>query len=198
MHPGSPSDPCGTAAAEAKPRYVYSILKPHFRVPDAKSDCSRRGEAEVRILNFKTTWSEFQRPSQTDPAKDKPRCVHSILKPHFRVSSPPQSRSQAVVCVSTPRKYSQSGCFLENNKNSPLSWQLYLSKVSNVKMDTYFFMKRYMDFHILFIKQDLDKPMTPSLRFRISHKLYCCDHFNPSKGSSFYSMKVSHATNKWL
>ena len=29
MHPGSPSDPSGTAAAEAKPRYVYSILKPH-------------------------------------------------------------------------------------------------------------------------------------------------------------------------
>ena len=30
-----------------------------IRVPEAKSDCSRRGEAEVRILNFKTTWSEF-------------------------------------------------------------------------------------------------------------------------------------------
>ena len=24
-----------------------------------------RGEAEVRIINFKTTWSEFQMPSQT-------------------------------------------------------------------------------------------------------------------------------------
>ena len=31
-----------------------------------QSDCCRRGEAEVRILNFKTTWSEFQRASQTD------------------------------------------------------------------------------------------------------------------------------------
>ena len=29
MHPGSPSDPSGTAAAKAKPRYVHSILKPH-------------------------------------------------------------------------------------------------------------------------------------------------------------------------
>ena len=28
-------------------------------VPDAKSDYSCWGEAEVRILNFKTTWSEF-------------------------------------------------------------------------------------------------------------------------------------------
>ena len=38
--------------------------------------------------------------------------VYSILKPHFRVSSPPQSWSQAVVCVSTPRKYPRSGYFL--------------------------------------------------------------------------------------
>ena len=29
MHPGSPSDPSETAAAEAKPRYVYSISKLH-------------------------------------------------------------------------------------------------------------------------------------------------------------------------
>ena len=29
MHSGSPSHPSRTTAAEAKPRYVYSILKPH-------------------------------------------------------------------------------------------------------------------------------------------------------------------------
>ena len=80
------------------------------KVPDAKSDCSRRGKAEVRMLNFKTTWSkfqnpsqtvteqgkaelrivhfetlwssEFQMPSQTAPAEAKPRCVYSNLKPH--------------------------------------------------------------------------------------------------------------------
>ena len=34
-----------------------------------QSDRYRRGEAEVRILNLKTTWSEFQMPSQTAPAK---------------------------------------------------------------------------------------------------------------------------------
>ena len=43
---------------------------------------SRRGKAEVCILDFKTTWSEFQMPSQTAPAEAKPRCVYSILKPH--------------------------------------------------------------------------------------------------------------------
>ena len=26
---------------------------------------AKRGEAELRILDFKTTWSEFQKPSQT-------------------------------------------------------------------------------------------------------------------------------------
>ena len=30
-------------------------------------------------------------------------------KTHFSISSPPQCRSQAVVCVSTPRMYPQSG-----------------------------------------------------------------------------------------
>ena len=30
-----------------------------------QSDCCRRGEAEVRILDFKTTWSEFQKANQT-------------------------------------------------------------------------------------------------------------------------------------
>ena len=159
LHPGSPSVPSGNAAAEAKPRCIYSISKPHgqsprcqvrlllprrsrdayiqfqnymVRVPDAKSDCSCRGEAEVSILNFKTTWSEFQIPSPTASTEAKPRCLYSILKPHgqssryqvrilllgqitiphFRVSSPPQSRSKAVVCVSTPRMYPRSGYFL--------------------------------------------------------------------------------------
>ena len=36
-----------------------------FRVPDAQLDHCRRGEAEVRILDFKTTWSESQKVSQT-------------------------------------------------------------------------------------------------------------------------------------
>ena len=47
----------------------------------------------------------------------KPSYIYSILKPHFRVSSPPQSRSQAVVCVSTPMMYPRSGYFLVMLKN---------------------------------------------------------------------------------
>ena len=41
--------------------------------------------------------------------KAKPNYVYTT---QFRVSLPLQSRSQAVVCVSTPRKYPRSGYFL--------------------------------------------------------------------------------------
>ena len=57
-----------------------------------------RGEAEVRIINFKTTWSEFQMPSQTAPAEAKLRCVYSILKPHGQssITSPESVQSSCV------------------------------------------------------------------------------------------------------
>ena len=79
------------------------------RGPGAKSDCSRQGEAKVRILNFKNTWSEFQKPNQNTLAKAKSRYM-------FRVSTPPQSWSKAVECVSTPRMYPRSGYFLVTAK----------------------------------------------------------------------------------
>ena len=41
-----------------------------------------RGEAELRTLDFKTTWSELQKPSQTS-------CIYSILKPHGQSSKSP-------------------------------------------------------------------------------------------------------------
>ena len=94
-----------------------------------------QGKAEVRIIKFKTTWSEFQMPSQTAPTEAKPSCVYSNLKPLgqsfkrpvrllpceakpsytckiLKKTSPHQSRSQAVVCVSTLRMYPRSGYFL--------------------------------------------------------------------------------------
>ena len=53
------------------------------RVSDAKSDCSRRGEAEVRMLNFKTTWSEFQKSSQTTAMRGEAELHLYILKKHI-------------------------------------------------------------------------------------------------------------------
>ena len=39
------------------------------RVPDAKSDNCRQDKVEVRILDFKTTWSELQMLGQTAAAE---------------------------------------------------------------------------------------------------------------------------------
>ena len=73
-----------------------------------QSDNCGRGEAEVRILDFKTTRSEFQKPYQTAAARGKAKLrIYNIKK-----TSPTQSRSQAVVCVSTPKMYLRSGYFL--------------------------------------------------------------------------------------
>ena len=64
-----------------------------------QSDRYCRGEAEVRIINFKTTWSEFQLPSQTAPAEAKLRYVYSILKPHGQSS---KSTVRLLPCEAKP------------------------------------------------------------------------------------------------
>ena len=69
---------------------------------------TERGESELRRLDFKTTWSEFQKPCQTTVTQGKAElCIYYLNK-----TSPPQSFSQAVVCVSTPRMYPRRKYFL--------------------------------------------------------------------------------------
>ena len=46
-----------------------------------KSDCCHRGKAEVCIFYFKTTWSDFQKASQTVTEHGKLSNVYSISKP---------------------------------------------------------------------------------------------------------------------
>ena len=73
-----------------------------------QSDCYCQGKAEVRVLDFKTTCSEFQKPYQIAAARGKAELrIYNLKK-----TSPTQSRSQAVVCISTPRMYPCSGYFL--------------------------------------------------------------------------------------
>ena len=69
-----------------------------------QSEHCRRGKAKVRILYFATTWSEFQKPYLTAAARGEAELrIYDLKK-----TSPTQSRSQAVVCVSTPRMYPRS------------------------------------------------------------------------------------------
>ena len=108
MHFGSPSHPSWTAAAEAKLRCIYSILKPHGQ--------SSRGPVTPLLSEAKPSYvysiskphgQSFRGQVRLLSGEAKPSYIYTIFK-----RSPPQSRSQAVVCVSTPRKYRRSGYFL--------------------------------------------------------------------------------------
>ena len=72
----------GVVSVKSEKHASWVTLRPQW-------DCCCQGEAEVRIIDFKTTWSEFQMPSQTAPAEAKPRCVYSILKLHGQNSRSP-------------------------------------------------------------------------------------------------------------
>ena len=66
-------------------------------------DCCRQGKAKVRIFNFKTTWSEFQRPSQTAPADVKLMCVYlnNYFDFHVRLSIQFRPSVRPSVCPKT-------------------------------------------------------------------------------------------------
>ena len=65
MHPESPSDLSGTSAAKAKPRCLYSNKATGLEFQKPCQIAAEGDEAELHILNSKTTWSEFKKPSQT-------------------------------------------------------------------------------------------------------------------------------------
>ena len=87
-----------------------------------KSDRCCWGKAKVCILDFKTTWSEFQELGQTATMRGEAELHTSncsarwsqamYIKTQFSVSLPLQCRRQAVVRVSTPRMHPWSGYFL--------------------------------------------------------------------------------------
>ena len=62
----------------------------------------------IQIATLRITCSQFQQPSPTAATRGEAELrIYNLKK-----TSPPQSQSQAVVCVSTPRKYPRSGYFL--------------------------------------------------------------------------------------
>ena len=52
----------------------------------ASLTAAERGEAELRILDFKTTWSEFQKPSQTTAEQGKVKVCFFNSKTTWRVN----------------------------------------------------------------------------------------------------------------
>ena len=60
-----------------------------------QSDCCRRGEAEVRILNFKTTWLEFQKASQTATKRGKAElCIIEFKTTWSEFQKPSQTATE--------------------------------------------------------------------------------------------------------
>ena len=139
-HVQSFRSPVRPLLSKAKPSYVYSIFKPHGQssksqvivlLSEAKPSCvysilkphGQSSNSQVRLLLSEAkpsyVYSILKPPGQSSRSpvrlllsEAKPSYVYLILKPHVRVSSPPQSRSQAVVCISTPRKYPLRGYIL--------------------------------------------------------------------------------------
>ena len=59
------SDSCCQSKAEVR---IFDLKTTWSEFQRASQTATERGEAELRILNFKTTWSEFQKPCQTTAA----------------------------------------------------------------------------------------------------------------------------------
>ena len=59
----------------------------------ASPTAAERGEAELRILDFKTTWSEFQKASQTAAERGEAK-LHILVQAHcqFKRSTPQNSQ----------------------------------------------------------------------------------------------------------
>ena len=64
-------------------KYIFWVT------PRPQLDHCRQGKAKVRILNFRTTCSEFQRKFRLLLSKAKPSYVYSILKTHGQSSRSP-------------------------------------------------------------------------------------------------------------
>ena len=81
MHPRSPSDPSWTATAEAKPRCVYSILKPHGQ----SSRYQVRALPPRRSRGTYTHMSEFHHLPRVGPkqlcALAQLGCIHAAGTP---------------------------------------------------------------------------------------------------------------------
>ena len=57
----------------------------------ASQTAAERGEAELRILDFKTTWSEFQKPFQTAAMRGETELhIYNLKKHHLPRVGPKQ------------------------------------------------------------------------------------------------------------
>ena len=88
MHFRSPSAPSQTAAVKVH-ILNFKITWSEFQKPSQTA--AKLGIAELRILDFKTTWSEFQKPSQTAAMQGEAELrIYILKKHHLPIVSPKQ------------------------------------------------------------------------------------------------------------
>ena len=88
-----------TAAKQSEAELrILDFKTPWSEFQEPSQSAARRGKAELRILNFKTTWSEFHKPIRLLLSEAKPSYVYSILKPHGQssITSPESVQSSCV------------------------------------------------------------------------------------------------------
>ena len=85
------------------------------------------------MLRVKNIYSKSPSGPYGPKGKEKPSFIDMLqywaggqnraayIKTRFRVLSPPQCQSQAVVCVSTPKMYPRSRYFLVSSKKMPFN-----------------------------------------------------------------------------
>ena len=76
--------------------FDFKVTWSEFQKPSQTA--AKRGKAELRIFDFKTTWSEFHKPIRLLLSKAKPSYIYSILKPHGQssITSPESVQSSCV------------------------------------------------------------------------------------------------------
>ena len=79
-----------------------------------QSDRCRRGEAEVRILDFKTTWSEFQKASQTATEWGKAE-LHILNFKNKHMVRVPQAQSDCYWARQSQATYTHGQSFRNPN-----------------------------------------------------------------------------------
>ena len=70
LPPSGPALPAACRRDEAEVR-IFDFKTTWSEFKRSSQTAAERGNAELRTLNFKTTWSEFQKTSQTAPERGK-------------------------------------------------------------------------------------------------------------------------------
>ena len=84
---------CGQGEAEVR---ILNFKTTWSEFQRASQTATEWGEAKLGILDFKTTWSEFQKPCQTAATRGEAElCIYNFKKHHLPTVGPKQMYASA-------------------------------------------------------------------------------------------------------